>query len=204
MTPRSRPGPSRRSSRTIAFHKPYDVLTQFSGGGEGRATLKDFIALPGVYPVGRLDRDSEGLLLLTDDGRLAHRLTDPRYDHPKTYLVQVERVPDAPALDALRHGVVLNDGATKPAEVVLLAEPPELPDRSVPIRFRKNVPTAWLRLVIREGRNRQVRRMTAAVGYPTLRLVRVAVGPVTLGDLEPGRWRDLTPEERAALPLLRS
>ncbi len=185
--------------RTIAFHKPYDVLTQFRSG-EGRATLKDFIDLPGVYPAGRLDRDSEGLLLLTDDGWLAHRLTDPMFEHPKTYWVQVEKVPDESALDALRRGVVLNDGPTKPAEVVLMDRPPDLPERSVPIRFRKNVPTAWLELVIREGRNRQVRRMTAAVGFPTLRLVRVAVGPVRLGDLAPGQWRDLTPEERVALP----
>ncbi|MCA1685220.1 MAG: pseudouridine synthase [Planctomycetia bacterium] len=188
-----------RPARTIAFHKPYDVLTQFSGG-EGRATLKEFIALPDVYPVGRLDRESEGLLLLTDDGGLAHRLTDPRFEHPKTYLVQVERVPDPAALDALRKGVLLSDGPTRPAEVARLEEPPDLPERAVPIRFRKNVPTAWIRLVIREGRNRQVRRMTAAVGHPTLRLVRVAVGPVRLGDLAPGAWRDLTPEESEALP----
>ncbi len=184
--------------RTIAFHKPFDVLTQFRGG-EGRATLKDFIDLPGVYPAGRLDRDSEGLLLLTDDGWLAHRLTDPTFEHPKTYWVQVEKVPDQSALDALRRGVVLNDGPTKPAEVDLMDQPPDLPERSVPIRFRKNVPTAWIELVIREGRNRQVRRMTAAVGHPTLRLVRVAVGPDLLGDLAPGHWRDLTPEEREAL-----
>ncbi len=187
------------SPRTIAFHKPYDVLTQFRGG-EGRATLKDFIRIPGIYPVGRLDHDSEGLLLLTDDGRLAHRLTDPRYEHPKTYLVQVERLPEPAALDALRNGVVLGDGPTRAAGVECLPEPPDLPERPVPIRFRKNVPTAWLELVIREGRNRQVRRMTAAVGHPTLRLVRVAVGPVRLGDLEPGRWRDLTREELTAIP----
>src|SRR4051794_32838999 len=189
------------SFRYFAFYKPYDVVSQFSDREEtGRSTLKDFIPIPGVYPVGRLDRDSEGLLLLTDDGRLAHRLTDPRFEHPKTYLVQVERVPDADALDALRRGLVLNDGPTRPAQVELLAEPPQLPERSVPIRFRKNVSTTWLRMVIREGRNRQVRRMTVAVGHPTLRLVRVALGPVQLGELAPGRWRDLTREERAALP----
>ncbi len=186
--------------RYLALHKPYDVLTQFTDAA-GRATLKDFVALPGVYPVGRLDRDSEGLLLLTDDGRLAHRLTDPRYEHPRTYLVQVERVPDATALEALRRGVVLNDGATLPAEVARLDETPPLPDRPVPIRFRKNVPTAWLRLILREGRNRQVRRMTAAVGHPTLRLVRIAVGPIGLGDLAPGCWRELTPDERRSLGL---
>jgi 23S rRNA pseudouridine2457 synthase len=186
--------------RYLALHKPYDVLTQFTDAA-GRATLKDFVAVPGVYPVGRLDRDSEGLLLLTDDGRLAHRLTDPRYEHPRTYLVQVERVPDATALEALRRGVVLNDGATLPAEVALLQESPPLPDRPVPIRFRKNVPTAWLRLILREGRNRQVRRMTAAVGHPTLRLVRVAIGPIALGELAPGCWRELTSDERRALGL---
>jgi 23S rRNA pseudouridine2457 synthase len=184
--------------RYLALNKPYDVLTQFTDA-TGRATLKDFVAVPGVYPVGRLDRDSEGLVLLTDDGRLAHRLTDPRYEHPRTYLVQIERVPDATALDALRQGVVLNDGATRPAEVTVLSEAPPLPDRPVPIRFRKNVPTAWLRLVLREGRNRQVRRMTAAVGHPTLRLVRIAIGPIGLSDLAPGCWRELTPDERRAL-----
>jgi pseudouridine synthase len=189
-----------RSGRVLAFHKPYDVLTQFSDrDATGRATLRDYILVPDVYPVGRLDRDSEGLLLLTDDGLLAHRLSDPRFKHPKTYLVQVERVPDESAVQALRRGVTLNDGPTRPAEVELLAEPPALPERSVPIRFRKNVPTAWLRLVIREGRNRQVRRMTAAVGFPTLRLVRVAVGPIVLGQLAPGQWRDLSPVERGAL-----
>ncbi len=184
--------------RTVAFFKPYDVLAQFTDEA-GRATLKRYIPLPGLYPVGRLDRDSEGLLLLTDDGRLAHRLIDPRYEHPRTYLVQVEKVPTPEALDALRRGVVLRDGPTRPAEAELLADPPDLPDRPVPIRFRKNVPTAWLRLTIREGRNRQVRRMTAAVGFPTLRLVRVGVGPVTLGGLAPGEWRDLTSEEQRAL-----
>jgi 23S rRNA pseudouridine2457 synthase len=188
-----------RPRRTIAFFKPYDVLTQFTDAA-GRPTLKDFIDVPGVYPIGRLDRDSEGLLLLTDDGPLAHRLSDPRFEHPKTYLVQVERVPGPEALETLRRGVVLKDGPTRPAGVELLPEPPDLPERPVPIRFRKNVPTAWLSVTLREGRNRQVRRMTAAVGHPTLRLVRVAVGPVRLGGLEPGQWRDLTPEERAGLP----
>ena len=185
-------------SRQIVFHKPYDVLTQFTDAA-GRATLKDYIPVPGVYPVGRLDRDSEGLLLLTDDGGLAHRLTDPRFGHPRTYLAQVERVPGPEAIEALRRGLVLNDGPTRPAEAELLAGPPPLPDRPVPIRHRLNVPTAWLRLVLREGRNRQVRRMTAAVGHPTLRLVRVALGPIPLGDLAPGSWRDLDPAERAAL-----
>ncbi len=186
--------------RYLKFFKPLDVLTQFTDE-EGRATLKDFVPVPGVYPVGRLDRDSEGLLLLTDDGPLAHRLSDPRYEHPKSYLAQVERVPELAAMEALRRGIVLSDGPTRPVEVTLLDEEPDLPDRPVPIRFRKNVPTAWLRLVLREGRNRQVRRMTAAVGHPTLRLVRVAIGPVLLDGLNPGEWRELTPEERRSLGL---
>ena len=187
-----------RPFRYYVLHKPFDVLTQFTDQA-GRATLKDFFPHSGVYPVGRLDRDSEGLLLLTDDGPLAHRLTDPRYEHPRTYLAQVERIPDDSALEPLRRGLALKDGWTRPAEAELLAEPPALPERSVPIRFRKNVPTAWIRLVLREGRNRQVRRMTAAIGHPTLRLVRVAIGPVLLGDLAPGAWRELTPQERDAL-----
>jgi len=189
--------------RIIALFKPFDVLSQFSDAG-GRATLKALVPIAGIYPVGRLDRDSEGLLLLTDDGLLAHRLTDPRFEHPKTYLVQVERTPDDRALEALRRGVVLSDGPARPAEVELIPEPPALPERSAPIRFRRNVPTAWLRLTIREGRNRQVRRMTAAVGHPTLRLVRVAIGPIPLGDLAPGQWRELTEAERSALNELRA
>jgi pseudouridine synthase len=188
--------------RYIVLFKPYDVLCQFSDVA-GRATLKDFVPIERVYPVGRLDRDSEGLLLLTDDGRLAHRLTDPRFEHPKTYLVQVERVPDHAALESLRQGIALNDGRTRPAQVELLAESPALPDRSVPIRFRKNVPTAWLHLTIREGRNRQVRRMTAAAGHPTLRLVRVAIGPVSLGKLCPGEWRELSADEVSSVRAIR-
>jgi 23S rRNA pseudouridine2457 synthase len=197
----SRPGfggPSRGSFRTLKLFKPYDVLTQFTDA-LGRATLKDFVKIPGVYPIGRLDRDSEGLLLLTNNGRLAHRLADPRFEHRKTYLVQVERIPTDDALAALRSGVVLSDGPTLPAEAELLENDPALPDRPVPIRFRKNVPTCWIKLVIREGRNRQVRRMTAAVGHPTLRLVRVGVGPIELGNLAPGEWRDLEPAELAML-----
>lgn len=188
--------------RTIVFFKPYDVLCQFSDV-EGRDTLKAFVPIPGIYPVGRLDRDSEGLLILTDDGQLSHRLTDPRFEHAKTYLVQVERIPSSQALAALRKGVDLNDGRTRPAQVELLAGPPVLPERSVPIRFRKNVPTAWLRLTIHEGRNRQVRRMTAAVEHPTLRLVRIAIGPISLSDLAPGHWRELTAEELATLRSIR-
>jgi pseudouridine synthase len=188
--------------RYLKLFKPFDVLTHFTDEA-GRATLKDYVPVPGVYPVGRLDRDSEGLLLLTDDGPLAHRLTDPRHEHPKTYLAQVEKVPDASALEALRRGIILADGPTRPVEAELLETEPDLPERPVPIRFRKNVPTAWLRLVLREGRNRQVRRMTAAVGYPTLRLVRVAVGPITLDGLQPGEWRELDVEERRGLLLLK-
>lgn len=187
--------------RSLKLFKPYDVLCQFTDA-EGRPTLRDFVDVPGVYAAGRLDRDSEGLLLLTDDGSVAHRMTDPRFDHPKTYLVQVEKIPGDEALDALRRGVVLKDGLTKPAEVERLDDEPLLPERPVPIRFRKNVPTAWLRLTIREGRNRQIRRMTAAVGFPTLRLVRVAIGPITIDGLQPGEWRELSPEELAAVQAL--
>jgi 23S rRNA pseudouridine2457 synthase len=178
----------------IAFFKPYDVLCQFSDA-RGRSTLKAFLPIPGIYPAGRLDRDSEGLLVLTNDGLLAHRLTDPRFGHPKAYLVQVERVPDPQAVEALRRGIRLRDGPTLPARVELLSEPPALPERAAPIRCRKTVPTAWLRLTIHEGRNRQIRRMTAAIGHPTLRLVRVAIGPIALGDLAPGQWRELTDGE---------
>jgi 23S rRNA pseudouridine2457 synthase len=186
------------SSVILRFWKPFDVLTQFTDA-EGRATLADYIDVSGVYAAGRLDRDSEGLLLLTDSGWLIARLTNPAYAHPRTYLVQVERIPDESALEQLRAGIVLNDGPTRPAQVELLTAPPDLPDRPVPIRFRKNVPTAWLRLTITEGRNRQVRRMTAAVGHPTLRLMRVAIGPITLEGLAPGQWRALTPAEAADL-----
>ena len=195
--------PGRRPGlRYLKLFKPYDVLTQFTDEA-GRSTLKDYVPVTGVYPVGRLDRDSEGLLLLTDDGSLSHRLTDPRHEHPKTYLAQVEKVPESSALECLRRGPTLSDGPTRPVEVELLETEPQLPERPVPIRFRKNVPTAWLRLVLREGRNRQVRRMTAAVGHPTLRLVRIAIGPIVLGALRPGEFQELTPQERQALTLLK-
>lgn len=180
--------------QTIAFNKPYGVLPCFTDPA-GRPTLADYVAIPGVYAAGRLDLDSEGLLLLTSDGTLAHRITDPQHKLPKVYLAQVERIPTEEALEQLRKGVVLNGRKTRPAEVCLLPDDPQLPDRPVPIRFRKNVPTAWLEITLREGLNRQVRRMTAAVGHPTLRLIRVAIGPVVLGDLQPGQWRDLTSRE---------
>ncbi len=163
-------------SQIIRFWKPYDVLTKFTDG-QGRPTLANYIKMPGIYAAGRLDNDSEGLLLLTNSGALNARLTNPVYEHPRTYLVQVERIPDEEALQRLRKGVMLNDGPTRPASVELLSTPPNLPERDVPIRYRKSVPTAWLALTLTEGRNRQVRRMTAAVGYPTLRLVRWAIGP---------------------------
>lgn len=185
-------------SRTLAFYKPYGVLSCFTDP-EGYSTLADFISVPNVYPAGRLDYDTEGLLVLTSDGTLAHRITDPRHKLPKVYLVQVERVPDDAALASLRRGVLLKGRRTRPAEVELLAEAPDLPPRPVPIRFRKSVPTAWLKVTLREGQNRQIRRMTAAVGHPTLRLVRVAVGPVTLDDLQPGQWRELKGAEMTGL-----
>lgn len=176
----------------IAFNKPFNVLCQFTDRSvPPRRTLAEFGLPPRVYAAGRLDHDSEGLLLLTDDGGLAHRLTDPRHKQAKTYRVQVEGAPDEAQLDALRRGVVLSDGPTRPAEVRRLDPPPVLWPRDPPVRFRKTVPDAWLEVRITEGRNRQVRRMTAAVGLPTLRLVRVAMGEVSLGDLAPGQWREI-------------
>ena len=176
-------------TRLIAFNKPFGVLSQFTDGG-ARPTLAGFIAVPGVYPAGRLDRDSEGLLLLTDDGQLQARIADPRYKLPKTYWVQVEGEPDAAQLAQLQRGVTLNDGPTLPAEAAVIAAP-ELWPRNPPVRFRKSVPDSWISLTIREGRNRQVRRMTAAVGLPTLRLVRWRIGDWTLDDLPTGHWREV-------------
>ncbi|HYE36678.1 rRNA large subunit pseudouridine synthase E [Methylocaldum sp.] len=180
-------------SRLILFNKPFDVLSQFTDRSHDRATLADFIPLRNVYPAGRLDRDSEGLLLLTDDGRLHARIADPRHKLPKVYWAQVEGIPDEAALERLRRGVLLNDGPTRPAKARVIEEPPDLWPRDPPIRYRAAIPTSWIELVLREGRNRQVRRMTAAVGFPTLRLIRWAVGSWTLGDLKPGEWRDAEP-----------
>jgi 23S rRNA pseudouridine2457 synthase len=186
--------------RHLLFYKPYNVLCQFTGEPP---TLRDFIPVPDVYPVGRLDRDSEGLLLLTSDGTLQHRLTDPRHGHPRTYLAQVEGVPPPEALVALTTGIEISDKngvyRTRPAKASLLPAEPPLAPRNPPIRFRKSIPTAWLELTLTEGRNRQVRRMTAAVGFPTLRLIRIASGPINLSGQSPGEWRELTPEEVSAL-----
>ena len=176
--------------RLIRFNKPYGVLSQFGAEGRWRG-LKDFIDLPGVYAAGRLDADSEGLLLLTNDGPLQARIADPRFKMDKTYWVQVEGSPGEEALAALRRGVQLKDGLTLPAQARLLDVSPALWERVPPIRVRQAIPTAWLELVIREGRNRQVRRMTAAVGLPTLRLIRAAIGPYSLNELAPGTWMDV-------------
>jgi 23S rRNA pseudouridine2457 synthase len=191
----SRPSlPQHSEFVTLALNKPYGVLSCFTDS-EGRPTLAGFISVPDVYPAGRLDYDSEGLLLLTSDGALAHQITDPRHKLPKLYWVQVDREPDATALASLREGVVVGGRRTQPADVELLSDPPSVPERAVPIRYRKAVPTAWLRITLAEGLNRQIRRMTAAVGHPTLRLIRVAIGPITLDDLQPGQWRELSHAE---------
>jgi len=179
----------------FAFYKPYGVLSQFTRES-GKQSLADFGPFPpDVYPVGRLDADSEGLLLLTNDTALKHRLTSPQYGHTKTYLVQIERIPDEYALDKLRNGVMIREKKTRPAGVKLLGNQPKLPERSVPVRFRKSVPTAWLEIILTEGRNRQIRHMTAAVGHPTLRIVRIRIGAIELGMLGSGKNRLLTEEE---------
>jgi 23S rRNA pseudouridine2457 synthase len=179
-----------KMSRILLLNKPYGVICQFSRDGM-HPTLADYIAVPDVYPAGRLDTDSEGLLLLTDDGKLQHRISDPKHKLPKTYWVQVEGIPDEEALQQLRYGVKLRDGLTLPAEADLMTEPQDLWQRDPPIRFRKDIPTGWLRLTIREGRNRQVRRMTAAVGFPTLRLIRYSIGKWTTDGLAPGKWSSI-------------
>lgn len=184
--------------RILLFNKPFGVICQFSRDGL-HPTLADYIVLPDFYPAGRLDTDSEGLLVLTDDGQLQHRITDPKHKLAKTYWVQVEGVPGEAALEQLRHGVTLSDPSaglragftTQPAEARVIGEPANLWPRDPPIRSRKNIPTGWIELTIREGKNRQVRRMTAAVGLPTLRLIRYRIGEWTLGGLQPGQWRQL-------------
>jgi 23S rRNA pseudouridine2457 synthase len=182
-------------NRYIIFYKPYGVLCQFTQDTPDRSTLKDYIDVPGIYSVGRLDWDSEGLLLLTNHGQLQHRLSHPQFGHERTYWVQVERVPDEFAIQKLQQGVEIQNYRTQPTKVRLLSNEPLLPERNPPIRFRKNVPTAWLEMTLTEGKNRQVRRMTASVGFPTLRLVRVSIAHLQLNNLQPGQWRDLTSQE---------
>ena len=175
----------------IQFNKPYDVICQFSPSDD-KPTLKNFIDLPNIYPSGRLDADSEGLLLLTDEGSLQARIADPRHKLPKTYWVEIEGSPNDVDLQPLREGVNLGDFTTRPAIARVLAAPPDLWPRVPPVRFRKHIPTSWLEITISEGKNRQVRRMTAKIGLPTLRLVRMAIGGLTLDDLAPGTWREVT------------
>lgn len=184
---------------TLIFYKPFDVLCQFSRDqSETGQTLADFITVPGVYPAGRLDRDSEGLLLLTDDGPLQHRLTDPKFAHPRTYWIQVEGEIGAAALNQLNRGVTIQGTRTRPA-VARAMPPPDVPERIPPVRYRKAISTSWLELTLTEGRNRQVRRMTAAVGFPTLRLIRSRLGALTLDGIRPGVWRLITRSELAGL-----
>lgn len=183
--------------RYLLFHKPYGVVCQFSGEPP---TLADFVNVPDVYAVGRLDKDSEGLLLLTDDGALQHRMTDPRFDHPKTYWAQVEGSPDDAALAALGRGVNIGDHVTRPAQARVLESQPDVAPRNPPIRYRALIPTTWIEITLTEGKNRQVRRMTAVAGFPTLRLIRIAIGDLRLDGLAAGEWRELTPREVAGLP----
>jgi 23S rRNA pseudouridine2457 synthase len=187
--------------RYLLLNKPFNVLCQFTPGvsaGVARRTLAEYVPVPDIYPAGRLDFDSEGLVLLTNDGALQHRLTDPKFGHSKTYWAQVEGLPSAEALRKLERGILIQDYRTQPAKARLM-DPPDLPAREQPIRYRKEIPTAWLELELKEGRNRQVRRMTAAVGFPTLRLVRWALGSITLAGLPVGAWRELTPSELTLL-----
>lgn len=189
---------------SFMFHKPFGVLSQFTAR-ENHPSLSNFGPFPpDVYPVGRLDLHSEGMLILTNDNRLKQRLTEPRYGHPRTYLVQVERIPDEASLRRLRMGISVQGRMTRPAAVQLLADPPAVAPRPVPIRYRKSVPTSWLELTLTEGRNRQVRRMTAAVGHPTLRLIRIRIGELSLGNLAPGELRRLNDADLTALLALAS
>lgn len=185
-------------SRLILFNKPYAVLTQFSADGD-RSTLKDWVSIPGVYPAGRLDSDSEGLLALTDEGIWQARIADPRHKLPKTYWAQVEGIPDEAALERLRGGLDLGDFISAPCQARVMPEPENLWPRDPPIRYRAAIPTAWMEIVIKEGKNRQVRRMTAKIGHPTLRLIRWAIGPWTLKGLAPGEWREATDEEKKSI-----
>ena len=180
--------------RLLLLNKPFQVLTRFTSD-DGRQTLADYVSAPGFHPAGRLDYDSEGLLLLTDHGPMQAQLSNPKWKTPKTYFVQVENIPDVAAIKQLQRGVQLNDGPTRPAQAELVDEPQWLWPRDPPIRFRKNIPTSWLKLSIKEGRNRQVRRMTAAIGHPTLRLIRWSVGPWSIAQLAPGQWRESNQEE---------
>lgn len=186
--------------RYLLFYKPYNVLCQFTDAEGQRQTLKDYINVPDVYAVGRLDRDSEGLLLLTNNGKVQHQLAHPQFQHQRTYWVQVEGIPEPAHLEQLRRGVTIQDYRTKPAQVRAIPTP-ALPPREPPIRYRQSIPTSWLEMVLIEGKNRQVRRMTAAVGFPTLRLVRQAIEHLTITDLQPGQWRDLTKPELEKLKL---
>ncbi len=182
------------SAMLIAFNKPFGVLSQFTDkgtAGTARPTLSAYIAKPGVYPAGRLDKDSEGLLLLTDNGKLQARIADPKHKMEKVYWAQVEGEPDEAALKVFRNGLELNDGMTLPAGIARIAPPKNMWERDPPIRYRKSVPDAWLEIRLKEGRNRQVRRMTAAIGHPTLRLIRYQIGEWTLDGLKPGKWREI-------------
>lgn len=183
----------------LAFHKPYGVLSQFTSDGSANRPLAEFGFPSGVYPLGRLDADSEGLLLLTNEKRLNDTLLNPRHGHRRTYWVQVERVPTAEAIELLQQGVVVHGERTRPCKAWILDPQPDLAEREPPVRFRKTVPTCWIAMELTEGKNRQVRKMTAAVGYPTLRLIRVAVGNFLLGALTPGVWRELSHAERASV-----
>jgi 23S rRNA pseudouridine2457 synthase len=192
------------TDRYLLFHKPYGVLTQFTDvDGDSfqdayrRPTLKDYINVPSVYAVGRLDQDSEGLLLLTNNGLVQHKLSDPKFHHPKTYWVQVEGIPTVKAIAKLEKGIIIQDYKTRPARVKLLPENIDISPRHPPIRFRASIPTTWIEITLTEGKNRQVRRMTAAVGFPTLRLIRVAIAGLSIKELEVGTWRDLTAKEIA-------